>query len=182
MAEMQEPEEPALSATDESRSALRWLLLSLIVIVSDQVTKWLVFTKVELADRIFLHPLLDITHRHNTGAAFSFLADQSGWQRWLFSGLAIVVSIVIFVWLRRLPARGQVVLAIGLALILGGALGNVIDRLHYGFVIDFVLVHYGDWQFPAFNVADSAITVGACCLIFDSLFGNPGKEADGGSD
>lgn len=177
MAQAHKSEEPAVGGADLSPSAIRWLVLSLIVIVSDQITKWLVFTRVELADRIYLNPLLDITHRHNTGAAFSFLADQSGWQRWLFSVLAIVVSVVIFVWMRRLPARGQTILAIGLALILGGALGNVIDRLHYGFVIDFVLVHYGDWQFPAFNIADSAITLGAAFLIFDSLFGNPDKEA-----
>jgi len=162
------------NTADEGTSLLGatpWLWLSLLVIVSDQITKWLIFTQVELSDRIFLNPLLDITHRHNTGAAFSFLADQSGWQRWLFSGLAIVVSVVILVWLRRLPRRGQKMLAGGLALILGGALGNVIDRVHYGFVIDFILVHYGDWQFPAFNVADSAITVGAAFLIIDSLFG-----------
>lgn len=159
------------SAGAATHSAVRCLWISAAVILADQVTKWLIYTRVELAERLFVHPYLDITHRHNTGAAFSFLADQAGWQRWVFVGIATIVSVVIAVWLRRLPRRGQALLAIGLALILGGAIGNVIDRLHYGFVVDFILVHYNDWEFPAFNIADSAITLGAVLLILDSLFG-----------
>ena len=106
---------------------------------------------------------------HNEGAAFSFLSDAAGWQRWLFTGLGLAVSAGILVWLRRLPAQGHNVLAAGLSLVLGGALGNVIDRVFWGHVIDFIRVHYEDWYFPAFNVADSAITVGAALLILDNL-------------
>ncbi len=163
-------------------TASHWLGLSLLVIVADQITKWLVFTRIEIADRFQVYPFLELTHRHNTGAAFSFLADQNGWQRWLFVVLAIGVSLVILGWLRKLPRRGQTVLAIGLALILGGALGNVIDRVHYGFVVDFILIGYKSLQFPfAFNIADAAISLGAAFLIYDSLFGaqkkSPASEA-----
>ncbi len=159
--------DPATPAT-----ASRWLWLSAVVVALDQLTKWLIVAHVELADRISVNPLLTITHRHNPGAAFSFLADQPGWQRWFFIVLAIAVSVTIIVWLWRLPRRGQAILAMGLALILGGAIGNVIDRVHYGYVIDFILIGYRSLNFPfAFNIADSAISVGATFLIVDSLFG-----------
>jgi signal peptidase II len=114
--------------------------------------------------------VLDITCMHNVGAAFSFLASASGWQRWLFIGLAGVVSIGIIVWLIRLPRGTHALLAAGLALVLGGALGNVIDRIRLGYVIDFIHFHWDRAYFPAFNVADSAITVGAACLLLDALF------------
>jgi signal peptidase II len=106
---------------------------------------------------------------HNTGAAFSFLSDASGWQRWVFVGLGVAVSAGILVWLRRLPSKGQGLLAAGLSLILGGALGNVIDRVLHGHVIDFIRVHYDEHYFPAFNVADSAITIGAVLIVLDNL-------------
>ncbi len=149
--------------------ASNWLWLSLAVILADQWVKNLIVEKFTLYQSVEVLPVLDITRLHNTGAAFSFLAGASGWQRWFFIGLGIVVSSVILIWLRRLPARGQHLLASGLALILGGALGNVIDRVQWGYVVDFIHVHYERWYFPAFNVADSAITVGAALLILDAL-------------
>ncbi|WP_405233666.1 signal peptidase II [Lentisalinibacter salinarum] len=158
-------------------TAVHWLWLSLAVLAADQATKWVVTRQFELFESVAVNPYLDLTLLHNTGAAFSFLADAGGWQRWLFVGLGIVVSIVILVWLRRLPARGQSWLAIGLSLVMGGALGNVIDRVHYGYVIDFIHVHYQDAYFPAFNLADSAITVGAACLIIDALFFSGREDA-----
>ena len=149
--------------------AANWLWLSLTVVLLDQWTKYLITDNLDLFDQIMVLPFLDITRLHNEGAAFSFLSDASGWQRWLFTGLGIVVSAAILIWLRRLPARGQNLLAAGLSLVLGGALGNVIDRVVWGHVIDFIRVHYENNAFPAFNVADSAITVGAAFLILDSL-------------
>jgi signal peptidase II len=163
-------------------TATAWLWLSLAVLAADQATKWLVTRQFELYESVEVNPYLDLTLLHNTGAAFSFLADAGGWQRWFFIALGIVVSVVILFWLRRLPSRGQSWLAIGLSLVMGGALGNVIDRVHYGYVIDFIHVHYEDAYFPAFNVADSAITVGAICLIIDALFFSGragGEEPDG---
>ena len=149
--------------------ASAWLWLALAVITGDQWTKFLIVSSFDEFDSVTLLPMLDFMRLHNTGAAFSFLSDASGWQRWMFTGLGITVSVGIFVWLRRLPARGQHLLAAALALIMGGALGNVIDRMLWGHVIDFIRVHYQQWYFPAFNVADSAITVGAAFLILDSL-------------
>jgi signal peptidase II len=153
--------------------ASNWLWLGMAVIVLDQWTKWLVVERLEEeGDKVVLLPaVLELMRLHNTGAAFSFLSDAGGWQRWLFIGLAVAVSAGILVWLRRLPAKGQSLLASGLSLILGGALGNVIDRVVHGHVIDFIRVHYDPWSFdfPAFNVADSAITVGAALIILDNL-------------
>ena len=149
--------------------ASAWLWLALAVITADQWTKFLIVSSFDEFDSVTLLPILDFMRLHNAGAAFSFLSDASGWQRWMFTGLGITVSVGIFVWLRRLPARGQHLLAAALALIMGGALGNVIDRMLWGHVIDFIRVHYQQWYFPAFNVADSAITVGAAFLILDSV-------------
>lgn len=151
------------------RSGLAWLWLSAFVIVLDQVTKWMVVQRFELYERIELLPMLGLTRLHNTGAAFSFLADGGGWQRWFFIILGIAISILIVVWLKRLPALGRSWLAAALALVLGGAIGNIIDRMFYGYVVDFVSVHYGGWFFPAFNVADSAISVGAVVLLIESV-------------
>jgi len=164
-----EPGKNGAGAADGGTATV-WLWLSLAVLAADQATKWVVTRQFELFESVPVNPYLDLTLLHNTGAAFSFLADAGGWQRWFFIALGIVVSVVILFWLRRLPARGQSWLAIGLSLVMGGALGNVIDRVHYGYVIDFIHVHYEDAYFPAFNVADSAITVGAVCLIIDALF------------
>ena len=149
--------------------ASNWLWLALAVIVLDQYTKHLILENFALFDARYVLPVLDIVRLHNTGAAFSFLSDASGWQRWFFITLGLVVSLGILIWLRRLPARGQSLLAAGLALVMGGALGNVIDRVLWGYVVDFIHVHYGDAYFPAFNVADSAITCGAALLIIDNI-------------
>ncbi|HEX7080021.1 MAG TPA: signal peptidase II [Gammaproteobacteria bacterium] len=149
--------------------ASNWLWLSLAVIVLDQATKAVVVRHFQEFDETVLLPFLTLVRLHNEGAAFSFLSDASGWQRWLFTGLGIAVSAGILFWLRRLPARGHHLLASGLALVLGGALGNVIDRVRWGHVVDFIRVHYAEWYFPAFNVADSAITIGAALLILDNL-------------
>jgi signal peptidase II len=149
--------------------ASNWLWLGVAVIVLDQWTKSLVVDRFEEFDRIVLLPVLELMRLHNEGAAFSFLSDAGGWQRWVFVGLGVAVSAGILVWLRRLPTKGQSLLAAGLSLILGGALGNVIDRVLFGYVIDFIRVHYEDYYFPAFNVADSAISVGAALIILDNL-------------
>jgi signal peptidase II len=149
--------------------ASNWLWLGVSVMVLDQWTKSLVVERFEEFDRIVLLPVLELMRLHNEGAAFSFLSNAGGWQRWLFIGLGVAVSGGILVWLRRLPAKGQSLLAAGLSLILGGALGNVIDRVLLGHVIDFIRVHWEDHYFPAFNVADAAISIGAALIILDNL-------------
>jgi signal peptidase II len=149
--------------------ASNWLWLGVAVMVLDQWTKWLIIERFDEFQEYVVLPVLEIMRLHNTGAAFSFLSNASGWQRWVFIGLGVAVSSGILVWLRRLPAQGQGLLASGLSLILGGALGNVIDRVLHGHVIDFIRVHYGEHYFPAFNVADSAITIGAVLIVLDNL-------------
>jgi signal peptidase II len=157
--------------TDLKRGrATSWLLLSVLVVLADQASKYYITEHFGEFEHITLLPVLDITRMHNVGAAFSFLASASGWQRWVFIGLAGVVSVGIIVWLVRLRERAHGLLACGLALVLGGALGNVIDRIRLGYVIDFIHFHWDRAYFPAFNVADSAITVGAACLLLDALF------------
>jgi signal peptidase II len=150
------------------RNALApWLAVAAAVIVLDQVTKAMIVAAFRLGDARTLSPFFDIVRAHNRGAAFSFLNDASGWQRWFFVVLGIVAAGFI-VWLLRRHG-GQRMFGWALALILGGALGNVIDRLVHGHVIDFVQVHWNQHYFPAFNVADSAITVGAALLILDEI-------------
>jgi signal peptidase II len=150
-----------------SGGSLIYLLLSALVIALDQISKALIEHSLSLYQSVVVLPVLAITRLHNTGAAFSFLADETGWQRWLFTGLAIVVSVALVLWLKRID-RAARMLASAVALILGGALGNVIDRLRLGHVIDFVHAHWGEHYFPAFNVADSAITIGAALLLLDA--------------
>ncbi len=147
-----------------------WASLSTLVVVFDQLSKWAIVKWVPLYDKIPVNSFINITHQQNTGAAFSILADASGWQRWFFVTLAVSVSGVIAVWLWRIRNEGQVILAAGLALVLGGAIGNVIDRVILGHVIDFIQVLIFGWPFPSFNIADSAISVGAAFLIVDALF------------
>jgi len=154
--------------TAAGAGGLRWLILSVTVIVLDQLSKWYVLQHLTLAEPVHVLPIFDLTLLHNTGAAFSFLAGQSGWQRWFFTVLALGVSALIVTWLYRLP-RGQRWTGAALALIVGGALGNVIDRMRLGYVIDFIHLHWQDWYFPAFNVADSAISIGAVMLALDIL-------------
>ena len=147
---------------------LGWLVLSVLVLVIDQVSKAHFEGALEMFQQIVVIPdYFSWTLAYNTGAAFSFLADGGGWQRWLFALIAVVVSAVLVVWLKRL-GRDDTWLAIALALVLGGALGNLYDRIALGHVIDFILVHWQNrWYFPAFNFADSAISVGAVMLALD---------------
>lgn len=151
------------------RSGLPWLGVTLLAILLDQWSKAWITGSLQLLETWTWLPVLDITRAHNTGVAFSFFAGGGEWQRWLFVGFALVVSVVLVTWLRRLDGRQQRLLALSLALILGGALGNVIDRLRHGFVVDFIAVHWQRHYFPAFNVADSCITVGAVLLFLDAL-------------
>lgn len=151
-------------------TALRWLWLSAFVIGLDQAVKALIVARLQLFERREWLPVLEITRLHNRGAAFSFLSDASGWQKYFFVALALLISAGIVYWLSRLRLAQSALLGSGLALILGGALGNVIDRVVRGHVVDFIHFHWFDsWYFPAFNVADSSITIGAALLILDSL-------------
>jgi signal peptidase II len=154
---------------DKRVGALRWLWLSLAVVIADQLTKALIVREFELYEVLDVLPVLEITRLHNTGAAFSMLAGASGWQRWFFIGLALVVSAGIVYWMRNLPRQSAAYLPVALALVMGGALGNVIDRIWHGYVIDFLHFHWGTAYFPAFNVADTCITIGAGLLILDAI-------------
>ncbi len=149
---------------------ITWMVIALVIVVADQLTKWAIVEWVPLYDRVPLNSFINLTHQKNSGAAFSFLANAGGWQRWFFVTLATVVSAVIAVWIWRIRKEGQIVLSIGLALVLGGAVGNLIDRVRLGHVTDFIQVWFGAWAFPSFNVADAGITVGAALLIIDALF------------
>ena len=144
-----------------------WLAIALAILVADQASKTLVIANFRLGESVPVTWFFNLVRVHNSGAAFSFLADAAGWQRWFFIALGTVATGFI-VWLLR-QHGGQRLFSWALSLILGGAVGNVVDRLLHGHVIDFVQVHYGGWFFPAFNVADSAITIGAMCLIIDEL-------------
>ena len=147
----------------------RWLMLSLFVLIADQATKQLVEANFLVFEQLPVLPFLNLTLVYNEGAAFSFLSDQGGWQRWLFSGLAAAVSVVLTVWLFQLRS-GQKWTAAALSLLIGGALGNLVDRLVFGHVIDFIDVFYGRWHWPAFNVADSAIFVGVVMILLETFF------------
>jgi signal peptidase II len=155
---------------------LKWLWLSLGVILLDQATKHLAEATLVAYQAIPVLPSFNLTLMYNTGAAFSILADASGWQRWFFLLLSLAVSIVLVVWISRLQT-GERYLAVALALVLGGALGNFIDRAIFGHVIDFIQLYYDRWYWPAFNIADSAITIGAALLIIHSLFGSHGDAS-----
>ena len=150
-----------------SSSLLPWLAIALIVILADQFTKTLILGHFNLHDSRTITPFFNLVRVHNSGAAFSFLAGASGWQRWFFVALGIAASGFI-VWMLR-SHGGQRLFGWALALILGGAIGNVVDRLLHGYVVDFIQVHHSGWYFPSFNVADSAISVGAALLILDEL-------------
>ncbi len=151
------------------RSGWLWLPLAVLLILADQLSKAWIVNHIAYGGIRTLLPVLDITLRYNRGAAWSMLDGASGWQRWLFSGLAAVVGAGLLYWLRRLDGRAQRLLCLSLVLILAGALGNLIDRLLSGQVVDFILAHWNDAQFPAFNVADSAITVGAALMLLDAF-------------
>lgn len=163
-----------------TRGASNWLWLSFFVVILDQVTKALVVGSVKMKSSIELLPILDIVYLENRGAAFSMLHDAGGWQRWFFIALALIVSVVLMLWLRKIRTSEQLILAIGLSLVLGGALGNVIDRVWHSYVIDFIYFHWKDWYFPAFNVADTAISIGAGCLLIDAFLESGREKKTGG--
>ncbi len=153
------------------KRALAWYLLSLIVLGLDQWTKWLAETKLNFQDPVpVVEPFLNWTLAYNYGAAFSFLADAGGWQKWFFSGLALIMSIFLIGYLIKAPRQAKL-LSVGLALVLGGAIGNLIDRLLHGHVIDFIHIHNADvWHYPIFNIADMSISIGVALIIIDMLF------------
>lgn len=157
---------------------LKWLWLSLLAVILDQGSKLAIAGSMQLYESIQIMPFFKLTYVHNTGAAFSFLSEAGGWQRWFFAGLALAISVVIAVWLTRLN-KHETLLAVALALVLGGAVGNLIDRLAYGYVIDFLDVYYGTWHWPAFNIADSAITLGVMLMLAESfgLLGHSKEQA-----
>ncbi len=150
-------------------SGLRWLPVTVLVIVLDQIVKAWVVAELKPYEPHHVLPVLDFTLMFNTGAAWSFLANASGWQRGAFIALAALVSLSLIVWMYRLRSRTQGLLACSLAFIMGGALGNMIDRIRLGHVVDFIFPHWNDHWFPAFNVADSCITIGAALLLLDAI-------------
>jgi len=152
------------------KTAYPWLSLSVLVLIVDQLTKAWITNNMDLGEVNKLFPFLNITLAYNPGAAFSFLADAGGWQRWFFAGVAAIISLVLFVWITRTPRDGHHLQAAALASILGGALGNLWDRLEYGHVIDFIDFYIKNWHWPAFNVADTAITIGAILLLLQIIF------------
>ncbi len=154
---------------------LKWLGLSLLAVLLDQITKLWVAHDMQLFQSIEILPYVRLTYVHNTGAAFSFLSEAGGWQRWFFAALALVIGSVIAVWLTRLKAH-ETLMAVSLSLVLGGAIGNLIDRLAYGYVIDFLDIYVQSWHWPAFNVADSAITLGVVLMLLESFGSGKAKS------
>jgi signal peptidase II len=150
-----------------SGSIWPWLGLALIIVIADQFTKTLIMGYYQLGDSTYVTSFFNVVRAHNPGAAFSFLRDAGGWQRWFFTGIGVVATIFI-IWMLR-SHSGQKLFAFALACILGGAVGNVVDRVMHGYVVDFLDFHWGGMHFPAFNVADSGITIGAACLILDEI-------------
>lgn len=158
-----------LKKEQKPTNCLIWLWLAAVIVVLDLGTKYLASTYLSYAEPNPVLPFFDLTLLHNTGAAFSFLSEAGGWQRWFFVGIAVAVSAALIIWLARSP-RKLWWLGIALASILGGAIGNLYDRAVHGYVVDFISVHYENYFFPAFNIADTAITIGAVVLILDMLF------------
>ncbi len=158
--------------------AFIWYLLSMVVVTIDQWTKWLAETKLSFHEPVtVIEPFLNWTLAYNYGAAFSLLADAGGWQKWFFSGLALIMSVFLIVYLLKVPRQAKL-LSVGLALVLGGAVGNLIDRLLNGKVTDFIHVHYADvWHYPIFNIADIGICIGIALIVIDMLF-LEGKRQD----
>ena len=161
---------PNSGGTPSARGAAwGWYALALSVLIADQATKALASKELLYAVPQEVFFWLNMTLHHNQGAAFSFLSDAGGWQRWFFAVLAVAVSATLVVWLRQLTQQ-QRWLAFGLSLVLGGAIGNLVDRLRLGYVVDFISVHYDTWYFPTFNIADAAISVGAALIVIDSIW------------
>ena len=158
-------------------TGLRWLWLAVVMLIVDQVTKQIVVALFEYRETVAVMPFFNFTYARNPGAAFSFLADQGGWQRWFFTIIAGSVSALLVYWMAKTPKKDKMI-AIAFALILSGALGNLIDRLIYGYVIDFLDFYVDNKHWPAFNVADSAIFIGAALMILDAFKGNKEKQDD----
>ena len=158
---------PGLKKISATGSLLPWLGLALILLIADQFTKVLILGYYKLGDATTITSFFNIVRVHNTGAAFSFLASASGWQRWFFTGIGAAAAVFIVWMLKSHP--GQKLFSFAMACILGGAVGNVVDRTLHGYVVDFLDFHYAGWHFPAFNIADAAISIGAVCLILDEL-------------
>jgi signal peptidase II len=156
---------------------LKWLWLTGLAVVLDQVSKLAIDASMQLYQSIELIPYFNLTYVRNTGAAFSFLSEAGGWQRWFFAILASIISIVLAVWLAKLK-KHEIMMAASLSLILGGAIGNLIDRVLYGYVIDFLDIYYQSWHWPAFNVADSAITLGVILMLLESIGIGKTEEID----
>ncbi|MDQ7089889.1 MAG: signal peptidase II [Methylococcales bacterium] len=155
---------------------LKWFGLSILIIILDQWSKLSVTATMQLYESIQIMPYFNLTYVRNEGAAFSFLSEAGGWQRWLFAGLAFAMSILITAWIVRLKQQ-ELLSAVALSLVLGGAVGNLIDRVAYGYVIDFLDVYYQDKHWPAFNVADSAICVGVFLMLLENFgIGRPKEE------
>ncbi len=152
---------------DRLNPMLKWLTLSVLVLFLDQASKWLVVQSMQLYQSIPLMPGFNLTYVHNTGAAFSLLSEAGGWQRWFFAFIALAISVILTLWLMRLKQH-ETLMAAALSLILGGAIGNLVDRLLYGYVIDFLDLYYQNWHWPAFNIADSAICVGVAFMLLES--------------
>ncbi len=165
-----------LAFKDTQKSRLKWLWLSLAALLLDFATKQMAQHFLIFAQPVYVLPVFDLTLLYNKGAAFSFLASESGWQRWFFTAIALGVSSVMTVWLMKLKANEKW-LAAALALVIGGAIGNLYDRIAYGHVVDFIHIHWEEHYFPAFNIADSAITLGAIMLLIDSLVFSTNKSS-----
>jgi signal peptidase II len=165
-----------MNTAQDSSGRLVWLWLSIAVVALDQWSKALIQSHLPMFGTRVLLPVLNLTRWHNPGAAFNFLADAPGWQRWVLIALAVVVSIALIIWLHRL-SRDANVLGAGLALVLGGAAGNVIDRVRFGYVVDFIQAHWQQHYFPTFNVADSSITLGAGLLLLDAWLSHRATSA-----
>lgn len=149
--------------------------IAALAIVCDQVTKWMASTYLTMYEQNPVMPSFNLTLMHNYGAAFSFLSDAGGWQRWFFTIIATVISIVLIIWITRLKPNEKW-LGVSLALVLGGAIGNLIDRIAYGYVVDFIQWYYESFYWPAFNIADSAIFVGAAMLLLSSFFSDDSTD------
>jgi len=162
-------------------SGLSYVWLAVAIILVDQLTKWWALSSLSLYEPIIILPFFNLTLAFNHGAAFSFLGDAGGWQRWLFIILAMAVSLVLTIWLAKTP-KSQLWLTIGLTLILGGAIGNVIDRVSLHYVVDFLDFHWHEWHYPTFNVADIAITCGAILLVLDAWKSEPEQKLETLSD
>ena len=162
----------------KQKSGLIWLVLSLLLFAVDYMTKAVVVANMKLYESIEILPIFNFTYMQNYGAAFSFLSDAGGWQRWFFSSIAVVISVLLTYWLKKLPAKNWVLCG-AYSMVIGGAICNLVDRLVHGYVVDFLHFYYQDWHYPAFNVADIAIVCGAGLLLLDAF---TGEGADGSQE